>query len=120
MAGMKPVAWWQWLPLPWRRWRIVGHVEAADEVPDHLPRKGAVLVGQQERPRWIAFDCPCRHGHRLLVNLDNTRRPAWRLESLKPLSIRPSIDNVTTERRCHFSVLNGKITWARDERGIFR
>jgi len=50
-----------------------------------------------------------------MVNLEKTRRPAWRIESLRPLSIRPSIDNVTPERRCHFIVRDGKITWARDE-----
>lgn len=115
MADVKPISWWHWLPLPWRTWRLVGHVEAGDEVPDRLPRKGVVLVGPPERPSWLAFDCPCGHGHRLMVNLDSRRRPSWRVESLRPLSIRPSIDNITSERRCHFFLLRGKITWARDE-----
>ena len=115
MAGVGPIAWWKRLPLPWRKWRLVGQVQAGDEVPERLPRRGVILVGSPERPAWVAFDCPCGHGHRLMVNLEKTRRPAWRIESLRPLSIRPSIDNVTPERRCHFIVRDGKITWARDE-----
>ena len=46
-----------------------------------------------------------------MVNLDRSRWPFWRIESSKPLSIRPSIDIVTQERRCHFFVLCGKICW---------
>jgi len=115
MAIMKQIPWWQWLPLPWRKWRLVGHEEAGDEVPIRLPPKGIVLVGPPEHPTWAAFDCPCGHGHRLMVNLDPSRRPFWRIESLCPLSLHPSIDNVTSERRCHFFVFRGRIIWARDE-----
>lgn len=114
MAGV--ISRWQRLPLPWRSFRLVGRVDAADEVPDRLPRKGIILVGPADEPTWAAFDCPCGRGHRLMVNLDRTRRPAWRLESVYPLSLRPSIDNITPQRRCHFFVSGGKITWARDER----
>ena len=105
-------AWWQSLPLPWRKWRIVGKVSAGDEVPEHLPHRGVILVGPSESATWVVFDCPCRAGHRLLVNLDNTRHPSWRIESHKPLSIHPSIDDITPERRCHFIVRAGKIIWA--------
>ncbi len=114
---MSSIRWWEWLPLPWRSWRVVGLVEAGDEVPDRLPTRGAVLVGTAARPTWIAFDCPCRAGHRLMVNLDPHRRPAWRIVSMKPLTIRPSIDDVSAERRCHFVVRGGRIVWALDEQG---
>lgn len=115
MADMKPIRWWQWLPLPWRRWRVVGRVEAGDEVPDSLPPKGAVLVGLTAQPTWVAFDCPCSDSHRLMVNLDSHRRPFWRIDSVRPLTIRPSIDDVTANRRCHFFIRGGKIIWARNE-----
>ena len=111
MKGLK--AWWQSLPLPWRRWRIVGQVLAADQVPERLPHRGVVLAGAP-RTTWAAFDCPCRTGHRLLVNLDTNRRPYWRITSRKPLSIHPSIDNITPDRRCHFTIRAGKIAWAID------
>lgn len=115
MASVNVIGWWHWLPLPWRRWRVVGRVDAGDEVPDRLPPKGVVLVGTSERPTWVAFDCPCRRGHRLMVNLNKARQPAWHVESLRPLSIRPSIDNITQQQRCHFFIRGGKIVWARDE-----
>ncbi len=47
-----------------------------------------------------------------MVNLDKTRRPVWKIESRIPLSIRPSIDSVTPERRCHFTIRAGKTIWA--------
>ena len=50
--------WWRAV-WPFSPWRIVAEVDAADEVPDRLPRKGAVLVGSRQHPKWIAFDCPC-------------------------------------------------------------
>lgn len=108
----KLVAWWRSLPLPWRSWRIVGRVGAADEVPGRLPQRGVVLVGEERCPAWAVFDCPCGTGHRVMVNLDRTRHPFWTIETRQPLSIRPSIDNITSERRCHFFVGGGKIRWA--------
>ena len=119
MAGMRwLVGWWQSLAFPWRAWRVVGQVDAGDEVPDRLPNKGAVLVGTPASATWVAFDCPCRTGHRLMVNLDRSRRPFWSVDSLKPLTIRPSIDDITPERRCHFIVRGGRITRAHYDRRV--
>ena len=113
MAGMRRlISWWQSLPLPWHPWRVAEHVAAVDEVPDLLPSRALVLVGARGRPTWAVFDCPCRTGHRLLLNLDRTRYPFWVIESRKPLSIRPSIDDITPKRRCHFIIRNGRLRWA--------
>ena len=120
MAGMKKLlARLQSLPQRWWcNWRIVGQVGAGDEVPDRLPNKGVVLVGAPGSATWAAFDCPCRTGHRLMLNLDRARRPFWRVDPLKPLSIRPSIDSISPERRCHFIVHGGRIHWAGYSRRI--
>lgn len=115
MGSLGAIKWWQWLPWPWHRWRVVGRVSAGDEVPDRLPRRGVLLVGDVTRPAWAAFDCPCEEGHRLMVNLDKSRRPAWRVESIRPLSILPSIDDITSRRRCHFFIRDGQIAWARHQ-----
>lgn len=113
MAALgKITAWWRSLTFPWSPWRIVGHVYAGDEVPEQLPAKSIVLVGMPGKATWAAFDCPCRIGHRLMVNLDKSRSPYWSVACLKPLTIRPSIDDITAERRCHFFVRNGRINWA--------
>ena len=119
MAGIKRlIAWWQSLPLPWQAWRIVGQVDAGDDVPDRLPAKGIVLVGAPGSATWAAFDCPCRTAHRLMVNLDRARHPFWNVDSLKPLTICPSIDDITLERRCHFVVRSGRIYWAHHNRRV--
>ena len=121
MAALRKLtAWWQSLPFPWRVWRVVDYVGAGDEVPDRLPDRGVVLVGALENGTWAAFDCPCRRGHRLMVNLDQSRQPAWRIDSLKPLTILPSIDNISPGSRCHFVVRSGRVNWAHYDRGVTR
>ena len=62
------IAWWQWLPV-WR-WRILGSVDDADEVPDRLPRRAAVVVGTSSFSKWIAFDCACGRKHRIMLNTE--------------------------------------------------
>ena len=112
MAGIKRLlAWWQSLPFPWRPWRIVAAVDAGDAVPQQLPHRGVVLVAALGRATWAVFDCPCGTGHRIMVNLDRARRPFWRIDSRRPLSIHPSIDDITAEGRCHFVIRHGKLSW---------
>ncbi len=96
--------------LPRRRWRIVIQVDDADEVPGHLPNRGVALVGSQQVPKWLVFDCPCRRGHRIMLNLDAHRRPTWRVVAQRPLSTVPSIDDYSLDR-CHFFIRGGKIEW---------
>ena len=110
----KLVAWYKALRLPWRRWRIIGWVDAGDEVPDELAYRGVVLVGTPQYASWAALDCPCGTGHRLLVNLDSCRHPHWELEFGSRLSLWPSIDVRGRDRRCHFVVNNGKVRWIPD------
>ena len=120
MARLNP-PWWpdrlkpsRWLPrrLPARRWRIVAHVEEADLIPSRLPLRGAALAGPHGAPKWLALDCPCGTGHRLLVNLDSHRRPAWRLVGTRPLTIQPSLDIIRDGARCHFTITRGAVHWA--------
>ena len=107
---MNKIRWWQWLPI--FGWRVVAVVDLADEVPDRLPRNGVVLVGQTKKPKWVAFDCPCRAGHRILLNTDSSRRPYWSVTTSEKISITPSVDYNTAEKRCHYFIRNGNIKWA--------
>lgn len=101
--------------IPWRRrLSIGGRADAADEIPETLPRLGAVIVGPNASPTWLAFDCPCMTGHRIMLNLDQRRRPAWTVSENKKLTIHPSVDSRRPERRCHYWVRQGKITWVKD------
>ena len=108
------IPWWEWLPF--RRWRIVGAVEAADEIPDMLPKRVVIVVASGGPPKWVSFDCPCGSGHRVLLNLDPSRRPAWTLTHSPKggLSIAPSVDFHDGRRRCHYHLRGGRILWAKD------
>ena len=106
------VAWWQWLPI--HPWRIVGDVESADDIPDRLPRNGIALVASGGALKWIAFDCPCRTGHRIMLNADKRRVPYWTLRKSTLATISPSIDFQGHGRRCHYFVRNGRIEWTKD------
>jgi len=98
--------------VPRRRWRLVTTVAAGDEIPESLPKRGVVLVGASNQPQWVVFDCPCKNGHRLMLNLDTRRYPCWQITESRPLSIRPSVDATSDARRCHFVMHRGRVRWA--------
>jgi len=112
MACLGRIPFWEW--VPGRAWRIVVSVEAADEIPDRLPSHGAVIVGSLQQPKWLAFDCPCKTGHRIMVTLDPTHWPHWKVKNAKKLSLYPSVDYRGTNRICHYFITDGKIRWVKD------
>jgi hypothetical protein len=101
--------WSSWLPR--RRFRVIGVVDAADLIPDRLPRKGMVVVENRNGPTWVAFDCPCSRRHRLLLPLTKGQRRHWRLDSNRYASLHPSVDSHENGRRCHFWLKHGRIQW---------
>jgi len=110
MGNLRRIRWWHWIPRFY--WRVVAVVEHGDEVPTSIPRKGMVLVGCRETPKWLAFDCPCRIKHRMMVNLDPRRSPSWKLSSEKRLTIWPSFDyRGGTRQRCHVLITRGRVVW---------
>jgi hypothetical protein len=105
---------WSWPSwLPFQRWKVVTTVESADEIPEKLPRRGAAVVSSGGRTKWIAFDCPCGSGHRIMLNLDTGRKPAWKLVDAdgSRLTIGPSIDYKDPTKRCHYFIRNGRVDW---------
>ena len=110
MAGMR-IRWWDWLPF--QPWRIVETVDDADNVAERLPRNGVSLVGRIGSYKWVVFDCPCRGGHRIMLNLDPQRRPCWSVDTLsRRLTIMPSVDYSDAAKNCHYFVRRGRILWA--------
>ena len=89
-------------------------VAEADQLPDKIQPFGAVLVKSQTRAKWLAFDCPCGSGHRLVLNLDVDRRPCWTVASTAPLTVWPSVDVDTPLRRCHYVIRHGHVEWVPD------
>lgn len=113
MASVIRIPWWQWFPR--RSWRIVLVIEAADEIPPRLPRNGVAFVGTRQQPKWLAFDCPCHTGHRVMVTLDAGHSPHWTLVKEKKLTLWPSVDYRVLGRRCHYIIKNGRIIWLPDK-----
>jgi hypothetical protein len=102
----------------WRRLHLgrpsLSHLRYVDtpvSVPDRLRPREFVVVGSSEFPKWAVFDCPCGRGHRLMLSLQRSHRPHWRLE-LDPHgpSLWPSVDS-RTGYRCHFWVREGHVHW---------
>jgi hypothetical protein len=50
MAKVEAISFWQWIPMPWRKWRVVTHVAAGDKIPEQLPRRGMAVVGSVSSP----------------------------------------------------------------------
>lgn len=103
--------WWRRITLPWYKWRVVQTVLAADAVPTRLPAKCAVLVKNQFKPGWLVFDCPCRRGHRVMLNLSLNRHPRWLIKKTLPLTISPSVNDFTIDTSCHYFIHEGRIKW---------
>jgi hypothetical protein len=87
----------------------------ADEVPPRLPLNGVALVGTACEPKWLVFDCPCRQQHRIMLNLEASRRPCWRFSIRNGLTVSPSVDYRGDGYRCHYFVKRGRIIWIQDE-----
>ena len=111
MAGLKQIPWWRHLPFPWRTLIVALEVGDADEIPQQLPSCCAVLVGNRQSQKWIAFDCPCKQHHRVMLNLDHRRRPHWQIGPDRALTLKPSVDDHSNGTRCHYFVRNGRIQW---------
>jgi Family of unknown function (DUF6527) len=100
----------------WRRrrpgpWRVKAIVPEADQIPDVLLPHGAALVKSGDALKWLVFDCPCGHGHRIMLNLDSERWPTWNVESQSPLTVWPSVDVDLNMRRCHYVMSCGHVEW---------
>lgn len=101
--------------LAFRPWRLEATVSDMDDVPLRIRPRRAYLVATPTRRKWLVFDCACGGGHRILLNLDPSRRPVWtlRLSRTKALTLHPSVDYRDELRACHYVLSNGRIEWVR-------
>lgn len=112
MANIKIGYWFNWFPWPRKKWKVALRVTAADEIPPRIPPKCAVLVQNHTQASWIAFDCPCKRGHRVMLNLSPERQPCWTLGSTALLTLAPSIDDHSIDDQCHYFIREGRVEWA--------
>lgn len=117
--GQRLRVWMRGLPggrhFPWQ-YLLVGSVEVADEIPDELAARTAVLVQPDSYPTWLAFDCPRHPNERIMLNLSMRRRPYWKILEDTRLSVFPSIDAQHSGTRCHFWLKRGRPQWAIEDR----
>ena len=101
--------------LVFRPWLLAGTVSEADEVPERIPARRAFLVGAPSGWKWLVLDCPCRAGHRVMLNLDPVRRPCWnvRVSPKRRITVSPSIDYKGSDRSCHYLIKAGRVVWDR-------
>ena len=97
-----------------RPWRVAATVSEVDQVPRRIRARRAFLVAAEARRKWLVFDCPCGSGHRILLNLDRSRRPFWTLRVAKDrrFTLHPSVDYRDDRRACHYFLRHGRVAWA--------
>ncbi len=82
------------------------------DLPDNFPSNLIAVVGTRENHKWSIFLCPCGRGHRIELNMQRSRWPAWRLSIGAGLpTLRPSVDSHQDDFRCHFVIFRGRTEW---------
>lgn len=104
----------------YRRWRLFrrrksfGGVVVSGGLEDahSLYRKNMlVLMSNNNTPKWLRFDCPCRCGAIVALNLMAKHSPRWSIthESDGTLTVSPSID----AKSCgsHYWIRRSRVEW---------
>lgn len=95
----------------------VAYYSERDDLPE-IPRPDEISVaGSLSAPKWAVIDCPCGYGHTILLPLQATVRPHWRIEldAKARVSLAPSIDRDDRVRRCHFWIKESRIEWVSEK-----
>jgi hypothetical protein len=94
--------------------RRIVHVGELYDVPETLDPATFYVAGSAAAPKWAAFLCPCGTGHQVILSLQRSHSPSWRLtvRAGKP-TIWPSVD-ILDARRCHYWIQAGRVHWVRD------
>jgi alpha-D-ribose 1-methylphosphonate 5-phosphate C-P lyase len=93
------------------RWKADVDATSVADVPTRIRTRHAVVVGSSIHSKWLVFDCPCRRGHRVVLNLDASHYPMWQITAEYPLTVRPSVDEVSRFGRCHYIIRDGLVKW---------
>lgn len=91
------------------RFPVTRVVPELGDVPDPPHPRRVYLVGSQSKPKWVAFDCPCGHGHRIEINV-GSRSPWSATVAPTGITLTPSVDR-RDGRRCHFWMYESRIRW---------
>lgn len=105
------IDWWRRHHRGTAKLNKVRTYESAASLPEQLPRRVIAVAG--DPPAWAAMECPCGSGHRLMLRMrPHGEATVWDLTRTdgRP-SLNPSVDYESRERRCHFWIRNGRVTW---------
>ncbi len=88
-------------------------VSGISQIPNNI-KNDFYIVERSGRQLWLVFNCPCKSGHRLTVNLSRERNPSWFAEIKdNRLSVYPSVW-VGDECQSHFWIKNSNISHTLD------
>lgn len=109
------VDWWRRRRRNAARIDQIRNYPAVATMPKNLDRHVLALAG--DPVTWAVLHCPCGHGHQLRIRVrPNGNAVVWRVTEtdLGP-SLFPSVDFVSSDRRCHFWLDRGRVKWVRDD-----
>lgn len=86
-----------------------------DDLPDQLKANQVYLVGEEGIWWSAAMVCPCGCRAKIQLSLVEKDRPRWRalVEPTGVITLHPSVWR-TKGCKSHFSVIHGRIVWARE------
>lgn len=86
-------------------------VEYVNDVPERLSGR-LYVVSRAGIPRRALFECPCRCGLRIDLNLSEERSPAWAASVInEKATLSPSVWVPKEQCGSHFFVRNNRIDW---------
>lgn len=85
------------------------------DLPEYVTDKTIYIVGEEEHPWLLAFNCPCGCHNVIQLNLLKDAAPCWKYKvtKKKKVNISPSVWR-TTGCKSHFFVHKSKIYWVMD------
>ncbi|MFP5274974.1 DUF6527 family protein [Coleofasciculus sp.] len=91
---------------------LIGRIISSHPTPEEIAPSEIVIVGDEKYRKWACFRCPGGCGEVILLSLNTSRRPSWKvvLDWLKRPTVYPSVRQLN-ECKCHFWVRKGQIEW---------
>lgn len=125
MPNRLPAAMRGWWRVPAGRvfvrpWQVEAAVPEVDQAPQRIRSRRAFLVAAEAHPKRLVFDSPCVSGHRILLNLDRSRRPfgALRVAEDRRFTLDRSVDYRDHRRSCHYFLSEGRVEWVVEPGGL--
>ncbi len=104
---------WAWVTGWFRRPDKPLRATWIEELPDHLDPGTVYVAGENGHVWFAAMICPCGCGETLYMNLQQDRRPCWRLtvDQRGAVTLHPSVWR-QVGCRSHFFLRQGVVQWA--------